>query len=157
MRRVAVTLGVIGLTLSLAACGKPNNEQEAALVENAVAQAEAQAENATTFGKAAEKARQAPSRDAWIGKWVGVEGMVLTIEKDPGGSVGRYKLTNVWGLDENMKGTFDGVATQKGIAFNRPDGAKELVASDGDATGLKYLAGKKDCLTVATGEGYCRD
>jgi hypothetical protein len=56
-----------------------------------------------------------------------------------------------------MKGEFDGVATEKGIAFNRPDGAKELVASDGDATGLKYLAGKKDCLTVTTGEGYCRD
>ena len=29
--------------------------------------------------------------------------------------------------------------------------------TDGDATGLKYLAGKKDCLTVEPGEGYCRD
>ena len=157
MRRFALTSGVLCMALALGACGGTSNEQEAALVENAVAQAEAAAENATAFGKAADKAREAPNRDAWVGKWIGVEGMVLTIEKDPGGSVGRYRLTNVWGLDDNMKGSFDGVATQKGIAFNRPDGARELVASDGAATGLKYLAGKKDCLTVAPGEGYCRD
>lgn len=148
---------VVSAAALLAACGGTSNEQEAALVENAVATAEAQAENATQFGKAAEKAREAPNRDAWVGKWIGVEGMVLTVEKDPGGAVGRYRLTNVWGLDDNMKGTFDAVASEKGLAFNRPDGAKELVASDGNATGLKYLAGKKDCLTVAQGEGYCRD
>jgi hypothetical protein len=28
--------------------------------------------------------------------------------------------------------------------------------TNGDATGLKYLAGKTDCLTVKSGEGYCR-
>lgn len=148
---------VLGAAALAAGCGGMSNEQEAALVENAVANAEAQAENATAFGKAAEKARQAPNRDAWVGKWIGVEGLVLTIEKDPGGSVGRYRLTNKWSLDDNATGTFDGVASEKGIAFNRPDGAKELIATDGDATGLKYLAGKKDCLTVAPGEGYCRD
>lgn len=150
-------LWVLSAAVLAAGCGGMTNEQEAALVENAVATAEAQAENATAFGEAAEKARAAPNRDAWVGKWIGVEGLVLTIEKDPGGSVGRYRLANTWSLDENASGTFDGVATAKGLAFNRPDGAKELVASDGDATGLKYLAGKKDCLTVAPGEGYCRD
>jgi len=148
---------VIGAAVALAACGGVSNEQQAALVENAVAGAEAAAQNATAFGQAAEKARQAPNRDAWVGKWTGVEGMVLTIEKDPGGAIGRYRLTNRWGLDDDMNGTFEGVATEKGIAFNRPDGAKELTATDGDATGMKYLAGKQDCLTVATGEGYCRD
>lgn len=150
-------LWVTGAAVLVSACGGMSNEQEAALVENAVASAEAAAQNATAFGEAAETARQAPSRDGWVGKWIGVEGLVLTIEKDPGGAVGRYRLTNTWGLDEDMRGTFDGVATQQGIAFNRPDGVRELVASDGDATGLKYLAGKKDCLKVAAGEGYCRD
>lgn len=150
-------LWVLGAAALVSACGGMSNEQEAALVENAVARAEAQAENATAFGKAAEKARQAPNRDAWVGKWIGVEGLVLTIEKDPGGAIGRYRLTNKWSLDDDATGTFDGVATQKGIAFNRPDGAKELTATDGNATGLKYLAGKQDCLTVAPGEGYCRD
>ncbi|WP_204325615.1 hypothetical protein, partial [Stenotrophomonas maltophilia] len=55
------------------------------------------------------------------------------------------------------KGSFEGKGTREGIAFERPDGKQVLKASDGDATGLKYLAGKKDCLTVKTGEGYCRD
>jgi hypothetical protein len=150
-------LWVIGAAALVSACGGMSNEQEAAIVENAVASAEAAAENATAFGEAAEKAKSAPNRDAWVGKWIGVEGLVLTIEKDPGGSLGRYRLANKWSLDDEASGTFDGVATAKGIAFNRPDGAKELVASDGNATGLKYLAGKKDCLTVAPGEGYCRD
>ena len=150
-------LCVLGAAALVSACGGMSNEQEAALVENAVANAEAAAENATAFGKAAEKARQAPNRDAWVGKWIGVEGLVLTIEKDPGGAIGRYRLTNKWSLDDDASGTFDGVATEKGIAFNRPDGARELTATDGNATGLKYLAGKKDCLTVAPGEGYCRD
>jgi hypothetical protein len=148
---------VLGAAVLASACGEMSNEQQAALVENAVANAEAAAENATAMGEAAEKARQAPDRDAWVGKWIGVEGLTLTIEKDPGGAAGRYRLTNKWSLDDEAVGTFDGIATQGGIAFNRPDGAKELTATDGDATGLKYLAGKKDCLTVATGEGYCRD
>lgn len=150
-------LWVLGAAVLASACGEMSNEQQAALVENAVANAEAAAENATAIGEAAEKAREAPNRDAWVGKWIGVEGLVLTIEKDPGGAVGRYRLTNKWRLDDDATGTFEGVATAKGIAFNRPDGAKELVPTNGDATGLKYLAGKKDCLTVAPGEGYCRD
>ena len=104
----------------------------------------------------AEKAAEAPSRDAWLGKWVGVEGLVLTIEKDPSGP-GRYRLINTYSLDEGATGTFAGVATNEGIAFTRPDGAKVLRATDGAATGLKYLDGKKDCLTVGVGEGYCRD
>src|SRR5690606_18557067 len=108
-------LWVIGVAILASGCGEMSNEQQAALVENAVAQAEAQAENATAFGQAAEKAREAPSRDAWIGEWKGVEGMMLTIEKDPGGAIGRYRLNNVWGLDEEMKGTFDGVATERGM------------------------------------------
>src|SRR5690606_34660675 len=148
---------VLAVAILASGCGGISNEQEAALVENAVARAEADAANATAFGKAAEKARHAPSRDGWVGDWTGVEGLTLTIEKDPGGAVGRYRLTNKWSLDDEASGTFDGVATDRGLAFNRPDGAKELIATDGAATGLKYLAGKRDCLTVAPGEGYCRD
>ena len=43
------------------------------------------------------------------------------------------------------------------ITFTRPDGDQILHATNGMATGLKYLATKKDCLTVKPGEGYCRD
>ncbi|MBX3593513.1 hypothetical protein [Sphingomonas sp.] len=147
---------MIGAAVALAGCGGMTNEEEAALVENAVANAEAAAENATAIGEARDDSQQAPSRDGWIGKWAGVEGMILDIRKD-GPRAGRYKVTNRWGLDDDMEGTFEAYATKKGIAFIRPDGTKEAVPTDGDATGLKYLAGKKDCLTIAPGEGYCRD
>ena len=68
---------------------------------------------------------QTPPTDSWVGKWIGVEGLHLTIAKDD-------------------------------IAFTRPDGPQQLRAGDGAATGLKWLADKKNCLIVATGEGYCR-
>lgn len=155
MRLCAIGAMLVGAT-ALAGCGEMSNETQAALVENAVANAQAIAENVTAEAERAEKAAAAPNRDGWVGKWVGVEGLVLTIEKDPAGS-GRYRLTNTYSLDPGATGTFAGVASADGIAFTRPDGAKVARATDGAATGLKYLDGKKDCLTVSVGEGYCRD
>lgn len=155
MRLWVIGAGLAGAA-ALAGCGEMSNETQAALVENAVANAQAIAENVTAEAEKAEKAAQAPSRDAWVGKWTGVEGLVLTIEKDTSGP-GRYRLINTYSLDEGATGTFAGVANEEGIAFTRPDGAKVLRATDGAATGLKYLDGKKDCLTVGVGEGYCRD
>lgn len=154
--RFLVMVAALAAAGATAGCNEMSNEQQAALVENAVANAEAIAENVTDQAEVSEKAAAAPNRDAWVGKWIGVEGLVLTIEKDPAGA-GRYRLTNTYGLDESDTGVFEGVASASGIAFTRPDGAKVLKATDGDATGLKYLDGKKDCLTVSDGEGYCRD
>lgn len=155
MRLLAVS-AALAASAALSGCGEMSNEQQAALVQNAVANAEAIAENVTAEAEKAEKAAEAPNRDAWIGKWIGVEGLVLTIEKDPAGP-GRYRLTNTYSLDPGATGVFAGVASEDGINFTRPDGAKVLRATDGAATGLKYLEGKKDCLTVTIGEGYCRD
>lgn len=92
-------------------------------------------------------------RDDWVGRWKGVEGTYLVVSK--GKDAGTYKLEMQYTLDD--KGSFDGKGTSTGISFKRPDGEQTLHPSDGDATGLKWLAGKKDCLTVHTGEGYCRD
>ncbi|MBR0553582.1 hypothetical protein [Stakelama marina] len=92
--------------------------------------------------------------DDWVGRWVGVEGTYLDITKAEGGG-DKYLLKMQYDLDHN--GTFDGVATDKGIRFTRPGGTYVLHHTDGNATGMKYLAGKKDCLTVEQGEGYCRD
>ena len=58
---------------------------------------------------------------------------------------------------KHLCGTFKGEANEDGIAFTRPDGPQQLSAGNGEATGLKWLADKKDCLIVDTGEGYCRD
>lgn len=89
---------------------------------------------------------------AYLGRWTGVEGMYLVVAPKPGGGV---TLDMQWDLDH--KGTFDGSVTAEGLRFMRDGVAETAVRSDGDATGLKYLAGKKDCLTVKPGEGYCRD
>ena len=86
----------------------------------------------------------------YIGRWTGVEGMYLTVAAKPGGGV---TLDMQWDLDN--KGKFDGSITAEGLRFMRGGVAETAVPTD--ATGLKYLAGKKDCLTVKSGEGYCRD
>lgn len=97
-----------------------------------------------------------PPTDAWVGKWIGVEGLVLTIAKDESIGRGHYLLTMKYGLDADDEGTFKGQADDEGISFSRPDGPQVLRAGNGEATGLKWLADKKDCLIVDTGEGYCR-
>lgn len=99
---------------------------------------------------------ETPPTDKWIGQWIGVEGLHLSIAKDDSIGRGHYLLTMQYGLDAEDAGTFKGEAAEDGIAFTRPDGPQSLRAGDGAATGLKWLADKKDCLIVATGEGYCR-
>ena len=102
---------------------------------------------------APEPAATARVEADYLGKWIGVEGMVLNVAKRDGGGV---TLDMVWGLDPDDKGSFPGSVTAEGLRFTREGKDEILVPSDGDATGLKWLAGKKNCLTVKTGEGYCR-
>ncbi len=90
--------------------------------------------------------------DGWIGRWVGVEGLVLQVAAD--GAPGRYRL-HVAGMDS--AGDYAGTADGDTIRFTR-DGIDEVIRhTDGEATGLKWLAGKKDCLTIKASEGFCRD
>ncbi|WP_342050732.1 MULTISPECIES: hypothetical protein [unclassified Cupriavidus] len=98
----------------------------------------------------APPAASAPAADKWLGKWTGPEGTFLLLE----GGHGKYDVT-VQNLDGPRK--FEGKAIGGGIEFER-DGVKEDIrATNGAETGMKWLADKKDCLTVRTGEGYCRD
>lgn len=90
---------------------------------------------------------------AWLGRWRGVEGLNLVIREDA--VPGSYQLEMQYGLED--KGVFRGTDTDEGIAFLRPDGPQVLRPTNGEETGLKWLEGKKDCLTVRDGEGYCRD
>lgn len=93
--------------------------------------------------------------DKWVGRWRGVEGLNLVIAKDAAKGAGHYTLTQQYTLDD--KGVFAGTGVGTVIQFHRPDGDQTLRETDGAATGLKYLASKKECLTVKPGEGYCRD
>lgn len=163
MRRVAPTAA---LSLMLAACGAPPTPEEKAaqsaenaagmagpLVELPEGEGGGEAEAPAGAAQAGADATAVASADGWVGRWRGVEGLNLVIAK--GDAPGRYRLDMQYSLDD--KGVFEGRATDEGIAFERPDGAHVLRPTDGEATGLKWLADKKDCLTVASGEGYCRD
>jgi len=112
--------------------------------------------NMTSVGSVERKVTAPrPVAPDYTGRWIGVEGMVLDIAPAPTGAPGRYTLTMQWDLDN--KGSFDGVAAGDTITFDRNGLRETLRPTDGAAAGLKYLAGKTDCLTVKPGEGYCRD
>jgi hypothetical protein len=88
--------------------------------------------------------------DKWIGQWNGPEGTFLRLA----GGQGKYEITI-----QNLDGprTFQGSTAGGQIQFER-DGLKESIrATDGAETGMKWLSGKSNCLTVRAGEGYCRD
>ncbi|WP_375270564.1 hypothetical protein [Sphingomonas sp.] len=89
----------------------------------------------------------------YAGRWIGVEGTMLTVKPTGAATV---DLDMRWGLDADMAGTYPATVTPDGLRFTRGGETLLLRPSDGDATGLKWLAGKKNCLTVKPGEGYCR-
>ncbi|WP_431046409.1 hypothetical protein [Roseateles sp. L2-2] len=88
---------------------------------------------------------------AWLGRWNGPEGTYLQL--DAAGE-GRYEV-RIKDLDAERK--FEGVGKDGTVQFERDGKQESIKATNGDATGMKWLAGKSTCLTVHVGEGYCRD
>jgi hypothetical protein len=88
--------------------------------------------------------------DAWVGRWWGPEGTYLDIS----GTRGSYEIT-IKDLDRARM--FAGSARNGHIEFRRDGKLEVLRPTSGEATGMKWLADKHDCLTIARGEGYCRD
>lgn len=132
---------------SLAACSGPT------LTNNSSAAAPNTVEEVPmSEGDAVATADGAVADTGYVGRWIGVEGTYLTVAEKAGGGV---TLDMQWDLDH--KGRFDGSITPEGLRFERDGVQQTATRTDGDATGLKYLAGKTDCLTVKPGEGYCRD
>lgn len=86
----------------------------------------------------------------WHGTWIGPEGTSLTLVAKENS---KYVVTI-----EDLDGvrTFEGAAGPDYIAFER-DGIQERIkATDGEGTGMKWLAAESNCLTVKEGEGFCR-
>lgn len=89
--------------------------------------------------------------DKWVGRWAGVEGTYLQLSKKDAGYV-----VEIADLDGPK--TYEGVAAGDRIEFKRGGQTESIRAASGDETGMKYLAGKKNCLVVTIGsEGFCRD
>lgn len=159
------TLGLTIALMLLAGCGERDERRaEGAAVEEAVRgnalspdepdPTASPTPTPTPSATPSPELTATPVADAWTGRWTGPEGMTLDIARDEAAGAGHYTLVNQYTLDE--QGTFQGVADGDTIRFTRPDGEQALRATDGETTGMKWLAGKKDCLTVRTGEGYCR-
>lgn len=100
-------------------------------------------------------AKNASEQDArlteqWLGRWSGPEGTYLEITGTPAD----YRLT-IANLDGPRR--FVGRAQGAQIVFVRDGVAERIRATNGEATGMKWLLDKQNCLTVRSGEGYCRD
>lgn len=148
MQKSVIFAGAAALVL-LAGCEKA----EAPAPAETATTTEVPVETMPAEGAEAADPATAPHRFAsWAGKWTGVEGMYATITPT---EPGRYTLEMQSDLD--TKGTYDGTDSEHGIKFKRGNEELSLTRASGDETGLKYLAGKKECLIVKTGEGYCRD
>ena len=143
------TFSIVVLALAGVLAGCQDRTAEAPAAAPAPAPAPAPAAPAAEAPKA-EVPKTAPATDAWLGTWNGPEGTFLRLA----GGGGTYEVT-VQNLDGPR--TFQGKAVDDRIEFER-DGTKEsLRATGGVETGMKWLSEKKDCLTVRSGEGYCRD
>jgi hypothetical protein len=88
--------------------------------------------------------------DEWIGRWNGPEGTYLEISK----SGDTYEI-QIMDLDKVQ--TYRGTATSDGISFERNGKAETIRSANGERTGMKWLADKKDCLVIRKSEAYCRD
>jgi hypothetical protein len=87
--------------------------------------------------------------DKWLGQWTGPEGTFLELE----GGDGAYTVT-IQNLDGPQ--TYKGSADGDGVKFDRNGVTEHIRATNGAGTGMKWLSDKSECLTIRTGEGYCR-
>lgn len=137
---------LFAVPLALAACAQPAPDPSPSTTPT-----ERNGPLAAPRDIAIEPAATAAIEDRYLGRWIGVEGMYLNVTRRAGGGV---MLDMQWDLDH--RGTFVGSVAAEGLRFVRNGVAETAVSGDGDATGLKWLAGKSDCLIVKSGEGYCR-
>jgi hypothetical protein len=140
----------LAVLLLLAACARGEDAQP---LENAgVSANDAGNDETIDVDTSANSSVGKLSTDAWIGKWLGVEGLVLDIQ--PAGETGHYVLS-VTLLDGTN--SYDGVADGDMIRFIRNGRPESIRKATGDETGLKWLAGKQNCLMIREGEGFCRE
>lgn len=147
MKSTIIGLAVlIPATVFLAACNDKKAEPTGETTSSVTV-------NATGLSSAAASSIAAPSpalTDSWRGKWNGPEGTFLEIS----GGDGKYTLV-IQDLDGPK--TYDAVNNQNQIEFQRNGETETIRATNGAETGMKWFADKLNCLTIHTGEGFCRD
>lgn len=88
--------------------------------------------------------------NSWLGQWDGPEGTYIVLSKN-----GDKYSVDIRSLDGVQ--SYQGVAAGDHIQFAREGATETIRAGNGEQTGMKWLAGKKNCLVVKSGEGYCRE
>lgn len=138
MARTRFWIAALSLTAFLAACENRNQPagSSSSATANAPPQSTAAASNNVT--------------DQWLGKWIGPEGTYLVLTRN----LDKYSL-EIHSLDGPA--TYAGISTGDRIEFQRDGKTESIYAGNGQATGMKWLLDKKDCLIIRTGEGFCRD
>ena len=100
------------------------------------------------------KPDMAPTQ-SWMGRWTGPEGTYLMLSRDTKKPDSRYVLS-IQSLDY-LESYF---ARPKGdgsyLEFKRKGKDETIVLGNGEATGMKWLLDKKECLIIKEGEGFCR-
>jgi hypothetical protein len=87
--------------------------------------------------------------DGWLGRWNGPEGTFLQLSK-----TGDQYVVVIQDLDGPKR--FAGFVEGNRIQFERDGKTEYITAGNGEATGMKWLVDKKDCLLTKKGEGWCR-
>ena len=151
MRRSILLILFIAAIGVLGAC--TNTPDVTKPAPNAAPSPVAPAASPTVSPSVDPKAPAAPSAKitALEGKWPGVEGASLNITKNGE----KYKV-EITGADKKTE-AFDGSANGDTIEFKRKDKLETIKASTTEETGMKWLAGEKNCVVITKGsEGYCR-
>jgi hypothetical protein len=88
--------------------------------------------------------------DTLVGKWPGVEGTYLEVEKKGD----KYEI-EIKNLDGSKK--YEGTAKGDVIEFSRNGKTETIKAATAEETGMKWLKGEKNCVVITKGsEGYCK-
>lgn len=154
MRYSLSLLAPTALALLLTACGDNAVSMNGAAANNSATPRIQSIEDNDSINMAGAAPAVLPT-DAWVGRWVGPEGLFLDIQPAPDGKPGRYAIVNRDNLDREA--SYSGAADGETIRFTRDGKEWSIRPGTGDETGFKYLAGKTDCLIVEAGkEGYCR-
>lgn len=140
------------IALAVTSCGQANPVTPLEASKSTAAATTASGKAPTAHNATATMAN-VPT-NAWIGRWVGPEGLFLDIASKGGEFSGRYTLKMQYTLDK--RASVEGMAHLDTIVFERDGEQHVLRAGTGAQSGMKWLADKRQCLIVGTAEAYCR-
>lgn len=156
MRR-SILLTIISVaTFAFAACTpetKPGNNTPAATPAASPAASPVASPAASPTGSPVVDGKTTAGKaETLAGRWQGVEGTFLNVTKK--GDKFEIEIKN---LDPGSK-KYEGTAKGDVIEFTRDGKPATIKTATGDETGMKWLAGKKNCVVITkNSEGYCKD